>query len=127
MRPAADDAVEQLRDPEELLARGVRHVTKLVLFPVRFLFTGETGLVGTNESAVEHYLADDRAPSTDLVTAALTWRSVPPDDAQAKVLLEREMIPLYLYYIDDHTARLLDLGRHDLAGAFMEWRRRIVA
>jgi hypothetical protein len=127
MRPAADDAVEQLRHPDVLLARGVRHVTKLVLFPVRFLYTAETGLVGTNQSAAEHYLAGDRVPGTNLVAAALTWRSVPPDEAQAKALLQREMIPLYLHYIDDHRARLIGLGRHDLAEAFVEWRRRIVA
>ncbi|HTG48238.1 MAG TPA: hypothetical protein VK646_11340, partial [Actinomycetota bacterium] len=127
MRPAAEDAVELLRHPEELLARGVRHVTKLVLFPVRFLYTAETGNVGTNQTATEHYVAEGRGPSTNLVAAALTWRSTPPDEALAMALLQQEMIPLYLHYIDDHTARLIDLGRHDLAEAFVEWRRRIVA
>src|SRR6185437_16180088 len=37
------DAVQEIRRPETLLARGVRRVTKLVLFPVRFLFTADTG------------------------------------------------------------------------------------
>ena len=52
-----DDAVEEIRCPELLLARGLRRLTKLVLFPVRFLFTAETGRVGTNDTAVAHYLA----------------------------------------------------------------------
>jgi hypothetical protein len=127
IRPADRDAVEQLRRPEVLVAQGVRRVTKLVLFPVRFLYTAETGLVGTNQSAVGHYLADDRVPSTNLVAAALAWRSAPPDNAEAKALLQREMIPLYLHYIDDHIPRLTDVGRVDLAEAFVEWRRRIAA
>lgn len=127
LRPAPPDAVEQLRRPELLLAHGVRHVTKVVLFPVRFLYTAATGLVGTNRSAVEHYrAADPRPPATDLVAAALTWRGAPPDGAGAEALLETEMIPLYLHYIDDHIARLIDLGRSDLAEAFGEWRRQIL-
>ena len=127
MRPADSDTVEQLRRPEVLLAQGTRRVTKLVLFPVRFLFTAKTGLVGTNEAAAEHYLADGQVPSTDLVAAAVTWRSAAPDDAEAEALLRGGMIPLYVHYIDDHIARLNDLGRSGLVGAFAEWRRRIVA
>jgi hypothetical protein len=128
LRPADHDAVEQLRQPDVLLTRGVRHVTKLVLFPVRFLYTAETGLVGTNQSAADHYRAAfPVAPATNLVAAALSWRSAPPDRGPAEALLQQELIPLYLHYIDDHTARLIDLGRVDLAEAFGEWRRRIVA
>jgi hypothetical protein len=37
------------------------------------------------------------------------------------------MVPLYLYYIDDHITRLADLGEGELASAFKEWRRRLVA
>jgi hypothetical protein len=124
---AEDDAVEQIRRPELLLARGIRRVTKLVLFPVRFLYTAETGLVGDNQSATDHYLAADQAPGAGLVAAALTWRTSTPDSGRATALLQKEMIPLYLHYIDDHTPRLTAVGRLDLADAFIEWRDRIVA
>jgi hypothetical protein len=124
---AGDDALEQIRRPEVLVARGIRRATKLVLFPVRFLYTAETGLVGDNHSATDHYLAAGGAPGAGLVAAALAWRTATPDSAQATALLQKEMIPLYLHYIDDHTARLAALGRLDLAGAFTEWRDRIVA
>jgi predicted nucleotidyltransferase len=127
LNPAGEDAVEQIRRPEVLVARGIRRVTKLVLFPVRFLYTAETGLVGTNHSATDQYLAADQAPAASLVAAALTWRTAPPDGAEATTLLRKEMIPLYLHYIDDHTARLQAVGRLDLAEAFTEWRNRIVA
>jgi hypothetical protein len=40
-------------------------------------------------------------------------------------LLERELRPLYLEYIDDHTTRLEDLGATDLAAAFTAWRRQL--
>jgi hypothetical protein len=36
------------------------------------------------------------------------------------------MLPLYLRYIEDHTARLDGLGEVELARAFQEWRDRLV-
>ena len=107
--------------------RGVRRLTKLVLFPVRLLFTAETGQVATNSDAVEHYLAADASPGAELVAAALAWRTVPPENDEAVLsLLEAGMVPLYLHYIDDQRARLAALGRHDLSEAFVQWRRRLL-
>ncbi len=127
MRPAEADAVQEIRSPDLLLARGLRRVTKLVLFPVRFLFAAATGRVGTNDAAVAHYLADGEGPSTTLVAAALAWRTLPPaDDEVAAELLREQMVPLYVHYIDDHVTRLESLGDVELAHAFEEWRVRLV-
>jgi predicted nucleotidyltransferase len=127
MRPAGEDAVEEIRSPELLLSRGVRRLTKLVLFPVRFLFTAATGRVGTNEDAVARYLADDEAPATTLVAAAFGWRTTAPTDEEAAAaLLRKQMVPLYIHYIDDHITRLDALGEADLARAFEDWRERLV-
>src|SRR5215212_1726961 len=108
--------------------RGVRRrLSKLVLFPVRFLFTADEGRVATYGDAVEHYLAADASPGDALVAAALAWRTVPPENDDVVLsLLEAGMVPLYLHYIDDQRARLAALGRHDLAEAFVQWRRRLV-
>jgi predicted nucleotidyltransferase len=127
MRPAGEDAVEEIRCPEVLLARGVRRLTKLVLFPVRFLFTAVTGQVGTNDAAVAHYLENGDAPASRLVAAALAWRAAPPTDEQAAAeLLREQMVLLYLEYIDDHVTRLDSLGQRELARAFEDWRDRVV-
>jgi len=107
--------------------QGVRRLTKLVLFPVRFLFTAETGQVATYGDAVEHHLAADVCPGAELVAAALTWRRMPPENYEVVLsLLEAGMVPLYLHYIDDQRARLAALRRHDLAEAFGQWRRRLL-
>lgn len=128
MRPASEDAVEELRTPELLVRGGVRRVTKLVLFPVRFLFTAATGRVGTNDAAVKHYLDDRRAPSAALVAAALGWRTGARfDDRSAAELLGEQLLPLYIHYVDDHIARLGALERRDLANAFQKWRERLIA
>jgi len=128
MQAARDDAVDEVRRPELLIVAGVRRLTKLVLFPVRFMFTAATGRVGTNALAVEWYLTRNAAPSKRLVRAALAWRTAEPiDDDEVADLLRKGMVNLYLYYIDDHVARLNGLGKVELARAFMEWRARLEA
>ena len=121
-----EDATEEILSPDLLLSRGVRRVTRLVLFPVRFLYTAATGRVGTNHAAVAFYLQDDHAPSRELVAAALEWRTAPPaDDSHAAELLREQLLPLYFHYIDDHVERLDAIGENDLAASFREWRRRL--
>ena len=122
-----DDVLTEIRTPSRLVSRGPRRVTKIVLFPVRFLFTAETGQVGTNSLAARHYMASPDAPATSLVTAALAWRLEPPADDEATALVSRELIPLYLYYVDDHIARLSDVSQHRLADSFRRWRAHLLA
>ena len=121
------EAVEEIRCPTLLVGRGVRRVTKVVLFPVRFLFTAATGQVGTNDAATTWYLGDSRAPSRPLVAAALEWRTSPPTDDAATALLRRQIGPLYLHYIADHVTRLESFGEAVLAEGFREWRDRLTA
>jgi len=126
MQPAAQNAVEEIRSPGTLLGHGIRRTTKLVLFPVRFLYTAATGRVGTNHAAAAWYLKGGQAPGTELVAAAVAWRTAPPQDQiLASVLLREQLMPLYLYYIDDHIKRLVPIGETGLAAGFREWRVRL--
>lgn len=126
LRLAGNDAVQEILSPELLFRRGVRRVTKLVLFPARFLYTATTGQVGTNDAAVDRYLDETRAPSQELVAAARAWRSGARfDEATATGLLAEQIVPLYTHYIDDHIQRLESLNRGDLASAFRDWRSRL--
>jgi hypothetical protein len=125
--PQGDHVLDEIRAPSRLVSRGPRRVTKIVLFPVRFLYTAETGQVGTNTLAAGHYLAGAHAPAATLVAAALAWRLEPPADDEATALLSRELIPLYVHYLDDHIARLLAVHRRRLASSFQRWRARLLA
>jgi hypothetical protein len=116
----------EIRSPARLIARGPRRITKVVLFPVRFLFTAATGQVGTNALAAEHYLAS-AAPARALVAAALAWRLEPPAADEASALLSRELVPLYVHYLDDHIERLRAIDRDRLAVRFRRWRSRLLA
>jgi hypothetical protein len=52
-----EDVVAYAGRLDLLISAGARWMTKIVLFPVRFLFTAETGREGTNDAAAQHYLA----------------------------------------------------------------------
>jgi hypothetical protein len=117
------NSTDEIRSPELLISHGVRRTTKLVLFPVRFIYTAATGQIGTNDAAARHYLSDEHATSKELVAAALAWRTAEPtDQTAAAALLREQMVPLYLHYIADHIVRLDSLGEIELADAFREWR-----
>jgi hypothetical protein len=120
-------ALDEIRAPSRLVSRGPRRLTKIVLFPARFLFTADTGQVGTNTLAAAHYLARTDAPAATLVAAALAWRLEAPPEDEATALLGRELIPLYVHYIDDHITRLRAVNRYRLADSFHRWRTRLLA
>jgi len=128
MRPPAEGAVEEIKRPDVLAGAGARKLTKLVLFPIRFMFTAATGRVGSNDAAAAWYLARAEAAGKPLVAAALAWRTAEPiDNRDSAALLRAYLVPLYLHYIDDHIGRLESTGEVELARGFREWRRRLEA
>ena len=50
-RRQSDSTLDEIRTPALLVSGGPRRLTKVVLFPVRFLFTAKTGQVGSNSDA----------------------------------------------------------------------------
>jgi hypothetical protein len=122
------EVTAELRDPAMLLDAGVRTLTKRVLFPVRFLFTAQTGQIGRNEEAVTYFTAMEAGPAAGLARAAFTWREQPPvpsDRGAVLDLLERGLLPLYRCFIDEYAMRLRHYGEVDRARAFEDWQRRL--
>ena len=78
---------------------------------------------GVGEQAPEQVFAGDLSP----VAAALAWRQEPPPHGEAAALLSRELVPLYVHYLDDHIARLRAVGQQRLADRFRRWRTRLLA
>lgn len=118
----AGDVVSYAGRLDLLVTAGVRWMTKIVLFPARFIFTAETGREGTNDAAAHHYLAQPQAPGAALVAAALDWRTKPPPREQAITMLADGFIPLYKHYLVDHIQRLESYEEPSLAQAFYNWR-----
>ncbi len=122
-----EDVLAQAKRPDLLVARGVRWTTKIVLFPVRFLFTAETGREGTSDAAANHYVNQAEAPGAALVAAALRWRIKAPARDEAIKVLGKDLAPLYVHYLGDHIKRLESYKRNDLVQAFRDWRSRLVS
>jgi len=119
--------VPQVIDPALLVQRGMRHVTKRVLFPVRFLYTAQTGDAGRVEAAVEHYQRSG-APGAALAVEALRWRIEPPaEGADVLPLLSAHLRSLYLEFLDDRIRRMDEYGETAFAADLRAWRHEIGA
>jgi hypothetical protein len=123
-RLGTDEVIAKLKNPEELARYDRKSLTKLILFPVRFMFTARTGEVGRNDAAVEHFLRSGKNAATMLARMALTWRNSPPN-AGAVPAIAAGVLPLYEEFLLDHERRLRDYGRGDLAAAFAKWRLKL--
>ena len=129
-RLATDEVTAKLKNPTALASSDPRTWTKLVLYPLRFLFTARTGEVGPNEAAVDHFVSHATgAAAANLARMAIEWRNVPPDsgDQDAAEAMTSGLIPLYQEFLSDHERRLREYGRVDLAEAFREWQQRLRA
>lgn len=127
-RLATDEVIGKLKTPESLIRSDQKTLTRLILWPVRFLFTARTGDVGRNDAAVEHFAASNKASAAcELVCLALKWRdSGPgPSDERATALIAAGVLPLYHEFLSDYEPRLREFARPDLAESFHEWRQRL--
>jgi hypothetical protein len=112
-------------DPARLAASGVRTLTKLVLFPVRLLFTASTGEVGLNTDSARHFARNEPGELGSLALAAIEWRDAPPRPAEAEALLRTAMAPLYRQFVRDFERRLSRFGEPMLAWSYRDWRGRL--
>ena len=110
-------SIARLSDPAGLLRDGRRAVTKAVLSPVRFLFTGETGGIGSNDDAAAWY-SSTRAVAPELVRAGVGWRTAGIEDtADALRLLGSDLLPLHVEFLGAYAQLTRDAGQPDLADA----------
>lgn len=127
-RLANDEALAKVKAPEALLRADPKTLTRLILFPVRFMFTARTGEVGRNDAAVEHFAEAKESGSAKLARLALVWRDAAPapSDTAAVEAIAEGLVPLYDEFLRDHDTRLRDYGRLDLADSFRDWRLRLL-
>ena len=128
-RLATDEVAAKLKNPKALASSDARTLTRLVLYPLRFLFTARTGEVGRNEAAVDHFVSHAEGPAPNLARMAIGWRNVPPNsgDKDAVEAMTSGLMPLYQEFLSDYEHRLRAYGRADLAEAFGTWQQRLRA
>jgi hypothetical protein len=121
------EVTSYLRDPVLLANASTKTLTKLVLYPVRFLFTARTGQIGVNDKAVNYFSTAENGPTAELARKGLEWRFEPPDPGDRVVveLLRNGVLPLYRMFLADYERRLREYGEPKLAQAYREWRGRL--
>ncbi|NEQ66905.1 MAG: nucleotidyltransferase domain-containing protein [Symploca sp. SIO2D2] len=117
---------KDLLQPTNFFDKGVVLLTKIVLFPVRFLYTASTGDIGRNDIAVAHYLENNQGNKAELVNRAFRWRCEQPVcDEDTTKLMEKALIPLYLQFIDTYYCKMLDYKEINLAENLKQWRHEL--
>jgi hypothetical protein len=126
-RLSTPEVTAQLRNPVDFANAGTKTLTKLVLFPVRFLFTARTGQIGMNDKAVEYFSEVATGPAAELARKGFEWRYDPPDPGDRAVveLLRNGVLPLYRMFLADYERRLREYGEPELAQAYREWQERL--
>ena len=126
-RLSTREVIAKLKNPAALASSDLKTLTKLILFPVRFVFTARTGEVGRNNLAVDYFTGVTTGPAAELARTAFQWRDTPPDPRDHATLdvIERGLLPIYRIFLDDHETRLRDYGEHGLAEAFRAWRQQL--
>jgi hypothetical protein len=122
---ATEQVLADFRDPVGL-ASDTRPFTKVVLLPLRFLYTAATAETGSTDDAIRLHLAGPAPVAAELVRAATRVRHGRPASAERLAeLLRTELVPLYLHYIDSCIPRLSPADS-DLADGLADWRARLL-
>jgi predicted nucleotidyltransferase len=115
-----DAYLEQLRDTQALLAGGPRAVTKAILFPVRFMYTLETGRIGLNDDSARWYAAAG-LPGSALALKAVEWRGGGiADSGLAGQLLDAQLDVIHSECLAAYAKATDDLGEASRAAALAQ-------
>jgi hypothetical protein len=120
LKKFTDAYLDQLREVEQFIAGGERAATKVVLFPVRFLYTLKTGQIGLNDGSVAWYAAES-LPGSALASAALDWRNAGLiDEELARQLLDADLVTLHAECLNEYAGDLDAMGDITRAEALTE-------
>ena len=119
--------INDLRDPSQFVEKGVLYVTKIVLFPPRFIYLAETGHVAGNEESAKFYVTRNNGMDAELVRCAFAWRmnGLPDDLSKVSEILNSGLVNLYCRFIDTYVERMRTYKEGQLETRLAEWKAQI--
>lgn len=115
---------EKILNPEQMI-NDIRLLTKLVLFPARFIYTAKIFDVAVNDRSVQYFIENQKYDigSIKLLQSAIQWRmSGKIEDVEAALkLISTELIPLYKIYIQIYKKRMQEFDAYDLISQLDDW------
>lgn len=108
--------------PSRLAERGAIAATKAVLFPVRLLYTLDTGRPGFNDLAADTYLARASGARRELVASAVAVRHGQAEMQDlAGERLAQALVPLHIELAEALHRRMAEHGESALADEVALW------
>ena len=123
----AEDVLACARQPDRFVEAGIRWTTKFGLVPGPFSAYRQNRPGGNQRGCSSVLFGAERSARYRPVRAAFDWRTNPPSAECALAMLTNDFVPLYVYYLTDYIQRLESIGDAELAGAFSDWRSRLLA
>lgn len=121
------EVMKEINQPKLIYNKGTRHSTKIVLFPVRLLYTAITGNIGQNENAINYYANGYNDHTTDLVINAFYWRYEKLIEKIIVInLLEKSLIDLYMRFIDIYYEKMTKYEENTLSTSFLLWKNELM-
>ena len=119
--------INDLRNPSQIVEKGVLYVTKFVLFPPRFIYLAETGHVAGNEESVKFYAVRYNGMDAELVRCAFAWRmnGLPDNLSKVSEALSSGLGNLYCRFIDTYIERMRPYQEDELESRLMDWKAQI--
>ena len=121
------EAIGEFFNYETLIQKGSAQVSKIVLFPARFIYLEKTGEIAGNDVSYQYYIDHFSGPDADLVKHGYQWRfdSLPDDVSQVYELLHKGLGKLYLKFIDSYVQKMGLYGEEDLKNKLIKWKENI--
>src|SRR5690606_12358312 len=122
---ATPEIMNEMMQPNLMYEKGMRHLTKIILFPVRLLYTAMTGKIGHNEEAVNYYLSHYQGAKAKLVKTAFQWRYESPKNAAAVEIIKGSLIELYIQFIDVYIEKVKEYNEMSIVKDLRNWKNRL--
>lgn len=111
-----------LENPHLLFSQQLVAPTKLILFPIRLIYTALTHKIGSNKEAVNYYAQHYNDTTVHLVEAAFKWRHELPEIQQIDLELIRKNLPIiYHRLITIYREKMQNALKKDLVQSLSQW------
>jgi len=119
--------INEFKNQELIIGKGLTYFTKTVLFPVRFIYFEKTGKISGNDVSVNYYLSRFKTAEKELVEFAFLLRTKNEISIEALGLLKAYLIPLYLQFLEIYIPVLSRCGKPDLFHSFKKWKEKLIS
>jgi hypothetical protein len=117
-------SVDEFHNCKTIAEKGTVHVTKIILYPARFIYLAKTFSIAGNEESYKFYKENFKGSDVELIEQGYLWRyeAMPNDLDFVTRQLESGLISLYSNFLDIYISRMEGHGEKKLMNSLVKWR-----